>query len=200
MATGGFGRSRETSAYTKLVLRLMICATKVLRRFLKDNVAQYGQSIDSFLLARKHLVLNSFIGKMNTTVLFPLNSRPTDIDSWDICLIVHVLLVACTNINQKIITALTDLRQIRNEVLHSAGARIKRKKFNDYWTKIGDILSEVLKEINDQAFENEICHDGNDIEKGSFEQDFQESQKIINQWYQLDLYMMEKLEEVKSSK
>lgn len=195
MATAG--HFNKHAAYSKLLLHLMKCGTKVLRRLLKEHIKQYGQPIDSFLSARKHTLLKDIVGKMNRTILFPNNQQPTNIECWDICLLVHVLLTTCRNLPPHIIQSLKDLRIIRNELAHSEGATISKTQFIAFWGRTGTVIGNILGIINDSLFAKEIQTSVHGIENGLFLHDVAEYQRIIHQWCQLDNLAVEKLEEVK---
>lgn len=194
MATGG--HFNEHAAYAKLLLRLIMCGTKVMRRLLSDQIKQYRQTTDSFLASRKQVLLKDMVGKMNKSVLFPLNSQPTKIESWDICLLAHVLVTSCHHLPQKVVENLQKLRQIRNDIAHSEDATLSETQFNDLWTKTGHILADAMAVVNDKDFFEEIQHDVKCIENGRFFHDVAEYQKVINQWCQLDPHFVQKLDEI----
>lgn len=196
MATGHFN---EYAAYTKLILRLMICGTKVFRRLLKTEISKFGQPLEVFLTTKKNRLLKSIVGKLNESSLFPLNGNPPDIESWDICLIVHIL-TECPYLPASFGSDLKRLREIRNNLVHSAGAKIEERLFTDYWIKIGDIIGQALTVINDNGFSKEIQEYVRGIENGLFVQDIAEYQRIIIRWFQLDSPLTEQLAELLNSK
>lgn len=193
------GHFNEHAAYSKILLVLMKCGTEVLRRLLNDQINLYRQTLDSFLASRKQKLLNTTVGKMNSTDLFPLNSKPADIKSWDICLLVHVLKEACPNLPQKAVQSLNSFRNIRNKVAHSESASISFTEFTDCWEKTENSLRDVLAVINDKVLIDEIENDKSNIEKGLLVQDVAEYQRGIHYWYQLDTLTDEKIEELKES-
>lgn len=195
MAAGG--HFSEHAAYTKLLLRLTMCGTKVMRRLLNAEIKRYGQTTVSFVASRKETLLKDIVGKMNKTVLFPLDNKPTDVDRWDICLLVHVLKTSCCNLPPSLIQSLQELKTIRNIIAHSEDATLSETQFNDCWGRTGDILEDAMVVINDRDFRNEIEKNVQGIENGYFVQDVAEYQRVINQWYHLDTLMVQKLEELK---
>lgn len=198
MASGGY--FNEHAAYSKLVLRLILCGTKVLRRLLKDQVKQYGQSMDSFLALQKQTLLKDHVGKMNTTVLFPLNNHSTDIESWDICLLTHVLTKYCSKLPLQTARNLRQLKSVRNLIAHSIGATVDEVKFNCLWQTIGNTLDNAMSFINDKEFNSEIEQYDKDIEDGLLVQDVAKYQRDMKQWCQQDTFMTEKLEKVTKGK
>lgn len=174
----------------------MMCGTKVLRKLLEDQVDLVGQSLDSFLASRKQTLQMNLTGKINSTVMFPLNNQPTDIECWDICLLVHVLTTSRTYLPFETIQNLKQLRVIRNIIAHTDGTTICETQFNNVWRKIATILGEVMSFINDTELKSDIEKDVKDIENGMFVQDVAGYLRIINQWHQMDFLMVEKLNEV----
>lgn len=192
MATGG--HFNEHAAYSKVLLRLIMCGTKVIRRLLKDQVRQYQQTMDTFLGSRRWIILTDLVGKRNETVLFPLNNEPTNIEIWDICLLLYVLLKYCSKLPRHVIENLQKLKEIRNKIAHTAKATLNESMFNDLWKRIGDILEDAIKIINDNDFAKEIEKDVKGIDNGLCFQDVAEYQRAFHQWNSLDSHMVEKLD------
>lgn len=197
MATGGFESFNEQEAYTKVVLGLIICGTKTFRHLLKDHVAHYGQTIDRFLDTRKSSVLNGLSDKLVINVLFPLQNKPTDVDTWDISLIIHVLTSTCRRLPEHVRRPLNELRKIRNTVFHCSEANLDESEYEDYWNKISNTIRAALNHVGDDAFYREVENDLKDIEHGKFLEDYSTCRRQLMQWCSMDLQMVEKINEVK---
>lgn len=166
----------------------MICAPKVLRRLLMDIVETQRQTLDSFLLERKQSILKKYFGKANSHILFPPNNQPTNIERWDIGLLLHILLTSCISVlPASAVSKLSELRTVRNEVAHFEGAAISEREFDYLWFTIGEIVDELVSLINDSKLTAEIEEDVRNIENRRFFKYVAENQNDIIHSCQLDI-------------
>lgn len=179
----------EYNAYTKMVARLVLCGTKVLRELLLNYLSNSAQSIDSFLSSKKGALLKCPTGKTNEATLFPVNKTPSNIHKWDISLLLHVLLNVCPNLQQSLLSHLRDLRELRNNLFHSANATLCERNFDKNWQKMDDITSEIFAVLKDNQLLAEVEKDVSSIKSGNLtEGSATECQKLLSQWYYLDCF------------
>lgn len=183
MATQGFN---ENAAFSKLVLRMMVCGTRVLRILLKEQITLHGETVDSFLASRRQDILNKYFMKTNITIMFPLNSQPADIEIWDISLLAHVLSRTCSNLPPKVDKSLQRLKEVRNKIVHKESASVSKTIFEDLSNELESSIEGIATGISDTTIVDQIKDDIQDIEKGMFMQDVPEYQRIIFHWIQQD--------------
>lgn len=201
MATGGVKNFDERRAYTKIVLRLTQCVAKVLRRVLIKYVSHFRQTLDVFLFNRRKAVLKDFAGQINEFVLFPVNKKPTDIETWDICLLVYVLSTVCTRLPSTILKAIPNVRVLRNQLVHSSCPILKRSEYDSFSNTLSTFRNEALNYVSDHLFTKEIEKEVADIEDENCV--FDDCKAIVGQlqqWCKLDPVMTAKIDELKKGR
>lgn len=192
MATGGVCYFNKHAGYTKLVLYLMKCGTTVVRRLLEFEIAKTGQTFVQFVAARKTNIEKSYVGEKNKAKLSP--SKSTDIKTWDICLIVLILLTECrSSLPAWIKKSLNDLRDERVKIAHSGSASTAEKEFNDIWASISAILGKLMRYINKTDLNDEIHKDIKDINEGLLEHDVAVYQIAMHHWHRDDPRLTEEI-------
>lgn len=187
-------------AYIKIIFRLTKCVTKSLRRVFKKYVATYGQTVDAFLSTRRNSVLKGRTGEMNKLVLFPPNNLQTNIDSWDICLIVHVLKTICNRLPKTILLNLEDLRKLRNELVHTECPILEQCRYIEFSKLLSTITKETLIYVDEDSFTDEVEKEVADIEDGKYVHHFSINLRELQQWCSLDPLMLEKIDLVQDGK
>lgn len=196
MASGTTSCYNPHNAYTKVVLRLMICAPKVMRRLLSDYVITTNcKTLEIFLIANGHR-LNKTGYQHFYNKLFPKNGCMPSLESWDISMLYHVISNLCRHLLKQGRSNLQNLQRIRNDLCHNVDAKINEKEFGLCWKQIGDIISDTLTTINDAKLQQEIENDVEKIENGEYMEDYTYHHRQLGEWCRVNCQLAEKMEEV----
>lgn len=181
----------EYLAYSRATQLLMDCGIKVFRRLFKDYVSRGKRTLGTFLADQKNILLAGFTGIINECVLFPKDGVQTNLELWDVSLLVYVISKTCPEIKDIV----ADVGNIRTKICHSSyGAQLSKEMFDSFWVETEEILQKALALINNRQFSKEIQSDIEKIKEDKNIQNPAHHQRLLLQWNQLETHLADKIE------
>ena len=150
--------------------------------------------LDDFLQSKKSKILATDIGRNNRYRYFPAHGRKTNLSTWDMSMVCHVLSFLYDASSPEWFD-IEDVKRVRNILCHENEAKISKQSYDRYRLKLMGVLNQQFEYIKDKKLEEAITSSLEEINDGSsFTLSESEVKRCIYLWYTSERAIEQKLD------
>ncbi|XP_052762883.1 uncharacterized protein LOC128205351 [Mya arenaria] len=156
--------------FSRVNFALTDCGRIVLLHLLEQRVVDLTPkahptqpwSLDEFLYEnRNNNLLSTCRDKQKSNILYPGFSKKTDLDKWDIPLLVSVLLNACklddgNNLHSQLRHDIINLKNLRNKMDHKGTSTLSKELYKWYFGRILGAVTRICDYMQEQDFKESL--------------------------------------------